>query len=113
MKNLLILGAGATAFFFAALFSGALYWFAPINPCYVSEHDSYGPRGGYYGGAYSNRETYCSGSEINSYQFGLRDVSSRNSDVSFTASSSNNCCRRFLLRSTFSHVVSSVALLNP
>lgn len=78
MKNLMIVGAGGLAFMFAVMFSGAVYWFAPINPCYITESDPYD-----YGYDSSQRETLCSGSEIHSYQYGTRDVSSRNGDASF------------------------------
>ena len=77
MKNVMILGAGGLAFFFAACFSGALYWFAPINPCSISDTDPYG-----YGG-YTHRETFCSGDEIHSYQYGARNVTTRTGDTDF------------------------------
>lgn len=82
MKNLVIFGVGGMGFFAAALVSAGIYWFAPINPCYVSDSSGYGSYGGYGYGGYSRRETLCSGSEIHTYQIG-RDVSERTGDVDF------------------------------
>ena len=77
MKNVMIFGAGGLAFFLAACFSGALYWFAPINPCSISDSDPFR-----YGG-YTHRETFCSGDEIHSYQYGARNVTTRTGDTDF------------------------------
>lgn len=83
MKNVIIFGVGGMGFFAAALVSLGIYWFAPINPCYVRDQPSYDTYGGYgYGYGSSQRETFCSGSEIHTYQIG-RDVSERRGNLDF------------------------------
>ena len=60
---------GGLVFVMAATFSGALYWLAPIVPCYVTDRSPYA--------GYGMREDFCTGEQVTSYQYGSIDYDER------------------------------------